>query len=259
MPIDWHIVLGALCGGVTVACWLEARHQIKQSQHRIGRVLQGTAVLTTILAIGLFTKANLAPPPRQLAPLEMPQQTAISPTLPINTPLAPPSVFVMSTPSFQQDAPPTPTTHSTINDAYLHIPSLNISQPIIELPLQNGRWDVSRLGERIGRLDSTGTHPGDKIAPVFAGHMTFPTSATLETGAFANLQYATYGTEIIYTNDDQEYVYEVTAISRVAPTEVERLYLEDTNSILLVTCTDWDENGRLYTNRLLIRAKNDGE
>ena len=96
--------------------------------------------------------------------------------------------------------------------------------------------------------------PGDQLAPVFAGHMTFPTSATLETGAFANLQYATYGTEIIYEVNGSATAYTVTEISRVEPSEVERLFLEDGDSILLVTCTDWDKNGRVYANRLLVRA-----
>jgi LPXTG-site transpeptidase (sortase) family protein len=136
----------------------------------------------------------------------------------------------------------------------LHIPALNVSQPIVELPLENGRWDVSSLGGKVGRLGSTGAYPGDTLAPVFAGHMTFPTSATLETGAFANLQYATYGTELIYELNGEETVYTVTEISRVAPEEVERLYLADGDSILLVTCTDWDGDGRVYTNRLLVRA-----
>ncbi|MCP5101207.1 MAG: sortase [Chloroflexi bacterium] len=251
MGIDWRIVLGAFCGGLALTCWLEGRHRLIQSQTRVARLLQATAIFATVLAVSFFTNASLNPPSRHLAPLTIAPQTAVStpPSL-----LAPPSVFVMTTPNPQPVFTPIAAEKKTVNDAYLHIPSLSVSQPIIELPLQNGRWDVSTLGEQVGRLATTGTHPGDKLAPVFAGHMTFPTSATLETGAFANLQYATYGTELIYTANGQQFTYKITEISRVAPSEVERLYLEDENSILLVTCTDWDENGRLYKNRLLIRA-----
>jgi len=160
----------------------------------------------------------------------------------------------MATPATQPNNTPVSSENVAAASAYLHIPTLGVSQPINDLPLENGRWDVSALGEQVGRLGGTGTYPGDTLAPVFAGHMTFPASATLETGAFANLQYATYGTEVIYERNGEETVYTVAEISRVAPSDVERLFLEDGNSILLVTCTDWDGDGRVYTNRLLVRA-----
>ena len=252
--IDWRIVLGALSGGLALACWLESRHQRQQLHTGKMRWLQGTAVFLTATAVGLFLYADSHPLWQQVvaAPF-VGDETAVSSSS-IRTPaLAPPSVFIMATPPPQ--ATLTPAAASPIaNESYLHIPALNVSQPVVELPLANGRWDVSTLGEKVGRLDGTGAQPGNTLAPVFAGHMTFPTSATLETGAFANLQYATYGTEIIYEVNGRATAYTVTEISRVEPSEVERLFLEDGDSILLVTCTDWDENGRVYANRLLVRA-----
>ena len=181
-------------------------------------------------------------------------ETAVLTLTPTHPPtLAPPSVFVLATPAqlvTNQPATMTPATSSS----YLRIPDLNISQQIVNLPLQNGLWDVSQLGGKIGQLASTGAHPGDTLAPVFAGHMTFPNANRLENGAFASLQYATYDTEIHYETNGNLLIYKITEINRVAPSEVEKLYLEDGDSILLTTCTDWDENGRFYTNRLLIRA-----
>ncbi len=253
--IDWRIVLGALGGGLALTCWLESRRRFIQSQRVIVRWLQGTAVLLIFIATSLFTYVYFNPLWQQPAPQSVQAQTAVLPTATLATPsLVPPSVFIMATRAPQISTAATPHEEASTKGAFLHIPALDILQPIVDLPLENGRWDVSSLGEKVGRLDSTGAFPGDTLAPVLAGHMTFPTSATLETGAFANLQYATYGTELIYEVNGAEYVYTVVEISRVAPEEVERLYLEDSNSILLVTCTDWDGNGRLYTNRLLVRA-----
>jgi len=253
--IDWRIVLGAFGSGLALTCWLESRYRLKQSQSSIARWLQGTAVLLIVLAASLFTYAYLTPQWQQTASQRLQAQTAVLPTPSLTaSSLAPPSVFIMATSTPQTGSTPAPPASAPAEDAYLRIPALGVSQPIIDLPLENGRWDVTSLGEQVGRLSSTGAYPGDTLAPVFAGHMTFPTSATLETGAFANLQYATYGTEVIYAVNGAETVYTVTEISRVAPSDVERLFLEDGNSILLTTCTDWDANGRIYANRLLVRA-----
>lgn len=258
--IDWRIILGALAGGLALASWLESRHRLQQTQLVAARLLQGTAVFAACLAASLFVYAQQHPVWASSTQPRFDEKTAVfHSTTSISPTLAPPSVFILATPDQSPTNAPISTKPST-NHAYLHIPALDISQPIVDLPLQNGRWDVSQLGEKIGHLNSTGAQPGDALAPVFAGHMTFPSSAllnssaTLGTGAFANLQYATYDTEVLYETNGQRFVYKVTEISRVLPSEIERLYLEDGNSILLVTCTDWDENGRIYTNRLLIRA-----
>ncbi|KAA3657093.1 MAG: sortase, partial [Chloroflexi bacterium] len=222
--IEWRIVLSALAGGLALTCWLESRHRLMQSQVFTARLLQGTAVFTSLLSVGLFLVANRHPVWQQSTPLNIDVETAVV-TSPTSIPptLAPPSVFILATPA---QPPANKPTNTTTQHAFLHIPELDISQPIVNLPLENGRWDVSQLGERIGHLTSTGNHPGGTLAPVFAGHMTFPTSTTLETGAFANLQYATYETEVHYETNGNLFVYKVTEISRVAPSEVEKLYLE---------------------------------
>ena len=251
--IDWPIILGALACGVALTCWLESRHRLMQAQIFSARFLQGTAVFCTFLAAGMFFSASKQSDQQFIDRANGIETAVLTSTPPHSPTLAPPSVFILSTPIQAGTNQATPKS-TTTNPSYLHIPDLNISQQIIDLPLQNGIWNVSQLGEKIGHLASTGTHPGDTLAPVFAGHMTFPNANSLETGAFANLQYATYDTEIHYETIGEHLIYKITEISRVAPTEVEQLYLEDGDSILLTTCTDWDENGRFYTNRLLIRA-----
>ena len=259
--IDWRIVLGAFLGGLALTCWLESRRRLMQPPIQPVNWWQGTAVFTALLSLGLFIHASLVPfwqvgsQPKSL------RETAVlSPNA--SPPLPPPSIFTLSTPPHPlTPTPPHPLTPSPLLPftpsslpLTLQIPSLRITQPIVQIPLENGRWDVSQLGSQVGLLAGTGAHPGDTLAPVFAGHMTFPTAAALETGAFADLQVVTYGTEIILRATTETFHYTVSEISRVAPSEVERLYLADGNSILLVTCTDWDENGRFYTNRLLVRA-----
>ena len=252
--IDWRIVLGALAGGVALTCWLESRHRLMQTQIVAARLLQGTAVFIALLAVWMFAVANDHPIQKQNA-ASLGAKTAVLPSTPTPPPtLAPPSVFVLTPPAqpFTNQPRHEPTFPS---QSYLHIPELNISQPIVDLPLQNGLWDVSQLGEKIGHLASTGTHPGDTLAPVFAGHMTFPQRSNPDKWCIlptCNMQSTTQKSTM--KPMASFFIYKITEISRVAPTAVEQLYLEDGNSILLTTCTDWDTNGRFYTNRLLIRA-----
>jgi LPXTG-site transpeptidase (sortase) family protein len=143
----------------------------------------------------------------------------------------------------------------TTKPTRLHIPAFKINRPVVTVPLVDGAWDVAHLGGDVGLLATAGQYPGDDLAMVFAGHMTFADGRLLYTGAFAELQYATYGTEIVVQMEGGETaVYQVSEIRRIAPNDVDALYLADGDSILLLTCTDWNDSTNLYTNRLLIRA-----
>lgn len=248
--IDWRVILGTLGSGLVVTFWLESR--LGKSRERWLVLMGVTAVFNFSLFVWVAVEpwwnlaARLAPPAITLEMSDEPALSAEPPALP------PPHTFLMASAS-DEPAPPLPATANASHDtAYLRIPALAIAQAIVEIPLRNGRWDVSQLGSQVGWLAGTGTHPGANQAMVFAGHMTFPTATALEEGAFANLQYVTYGTEVIYHQGGHDLVYEVTEINRVDPSDIEQVHLADGNSILLLTCTDWDGNG--YINRLLVRA-----
>jgi LPXTG-site transpeptidase (sortase) family protein len=252
--IDWRVVLGALGGGIAVTFWLESR-SLAAKKKWWGRML-----VTAVLSISLFIWTAIEPwwvvasrfdrPP---VIVETADGIFYQGPMPAPPTLPPPRVSLMA--EVEHEPEPTPTTTNTSQDAaYLRIPALSVARSITEIPLQNGRWDVSQLGGQVGQLSGAGTRPGDDQAMVFVGHMTFPTSTRLEQGAFANLQFVTNGTEVIYHQGGHDLVYEVTEISRIDPADIEQIYLTDGNSILLLTCTDWDGNGRVYANRLLVRA-----
>jgi len=86
---------------------------------------------------------------------------------------------------------------------------------------------------------------------VFIGHMTL---SAVERGPFAYLQDIEKGATVIYSSAGGDYVYQVEQVSRVQPDDVRQLYLPDPNGLLLVTCTDWDSDQRIYASRLLVRA-----
>lgn len=146
--------------------------------------------------------------------------------------------------------PPSPT--------LLIIPSLGVSERVVEVPVRQGQWDVSELGTRVGRLETTGEEPGDDYAMSFVGHVTVPWPRV---GPFADLILLERGEEVIYRHGDVDYVYRVERILRVHPDYVQALYETDGNKILLATCSGWDFLGsggyrqRLVTQAVLVRTE----
>jgi LPXTG-site transpeptidase (sortase) family protein len=134
----------------------------------------------------------------------------------------------------------------------LQISSLNLDEPITIVPIRDGLWDLEHLGSELGWLSATGSHPEDKWAMVLAGHITLITG---ERGAFADLEQIDTGARLAYIWNGFEYLYEVRRKSRVAPDDVQAIFVPDGKVLLLMTCTDFDFLGHAYANRLLVRAE----
>mgnify|MGYP002713029762 CR=1 FL=1 len=246
--IIWPVVILAFMAGVTVVILLES----KTRRERTGGLQKIWLAILTICSLGMAANFlfswNFLAEQNQLASFSIIPQKMMVPDTAVST-LPPPSIFVFSEPGRELTSTAEP------QSAALAIPDIGVDATVIVLPLRDGSWDVSHLSEQVGLLQGFGEYPGDDLAMVFAGHMTFPSSRNLQQGAFANLQYAIYGTELSLDFAGEQLAYEVVEISRVQPDEVDKLLIADGNSILLVTCTDWDENGRVYANRLLVRAE----
>ncbi|MGQ0605314.1 MAG: sortase [Anaerolineales bacterium] len=134
----------------------------------------------------------------------------------------------------------------------LLIPAFNVDEPVIPNPIRDKQWDISGLDKQVGWLTSTGARPGDDFAMVLIGHITV---RDYTRGAFADLEAARAGLQVLYQAEGVEYVYEVTQRGRVAPDDVTGLYVPNGNVLLLMTCTDWDGANKTYANRLLVRAE----
>lgn len=148
----------------------------------------------------------------------------------------------------------TPTSTPPPRPLRLDIPSLAIAHTIVTVPIQAGEWDVSGLGGQVGWLEGTGRVPATAGAPVLVGHMTYPDANLLAQGAFAYLQEIRLGAEVVYEVDGERYIYEVVEVGRIAPADVSALYAADGETLFLLTCTDWNDQSRVYENRLLVRA-----
>ncbi len=136
----------------------------------------------------------------------------------------------------------------------LRIPALNLNQLVRPIFLENGIWDVAELGNGVGWLETTAVHPDDAQAMVFVGHMTFANDNLLEQGAFADIPTLPYGSAVILEIGDGSHTYFVDSVRRVSPDNTDALYQESGNTILLLTCVDWNQQKGVYENRLLVRA-----
>lgn len=137
---------------------------------------------------------------------------------------------------------------------HLRIPALKLNKPVRTIPLDNGIWNVADLGGDVGWLETTAVHPDDEQAMVFVGHMTYGLNNLLEKGAFADIPNLPYGTAIILETPEYSHTYLIDSVRRVSPNDTEALYQESGDSILLLTCADWNSEQGVYENRLLVRA-----
>ena len=250
--VDWLAVLSAFVGGLAVTFWLAAAHASPPSAWRLKWLAVTAAALS--LSIGLldWQRAALTTRPDADAPG---RATVVSPRAEEKphtfiTEIAPQSVFQRSLPmtTARQE---TAVEAETLAPPRLRIPALGVDEPVVAIPIRAGEWDLSALGKSIGWLATTGAHPGDDLAMVFIGHMTL---SAVERGPFAYLQDIEKGAEVIYSLAGIDYTYAVSQASRVKPEDVRQLYVPDPDSLLLVTCTDWDGAQRVYASRLLVRA-----
>jgi LPXTG-site transpeptidase (sortase) family protein len=252
--INGWSVWGGFFVGLLLAFGLEAGLLYRQQRSVAARVYSLFMLISLLLAAASFIQGQVRLPPERPIVGErwLGERTAVN----SYSPLPPPAIAItrerLPVTELEENMGEAET--SVVPNGRLTIPQLNINAPIVTIPIHQQTWDVTQLGHNIGWLTQTGTHPGDDLAMVFAGHMTFSTDTTLDQGAFAELQYATYGTEIIYQTADEAVVYTVNKISRVPPDAIEELFLSDGNSILLITCTDWQPASRTYENRLIVRA-----
>ncbi|MCC6190842.1 MAG: class F sortase [Anaerolineales bacterium] len=160
--------------------------------------------------------------------------------------LASPAPAVMDEPRDEAGLAPEPA-----EPPRLLIPDLDVNAPVISIPVKDGNWDLSELNAEIGWLSTTGSQPGDDLAMAFVGHFTL---AGAKPGPLAGIWDTRPGDEIIYRARGTDYVYAIEGRQTVGPNDVEHLYVNDGERLILVTCTNWDFLNWEYSDRLVVQA-----
>ena len=135
----------------------------------------------------------------------------------------------------------------------LEIPSISAAAEIVLVPLTDGEYPVTWLGEKAGLLEGSAL-PGEGQS-VITGHNHLN---TMEAGPFAGLNGLREGDRIFVRDErGQLLIFKVTANVKVAEDDVNavnRLIAGDPASLTLITCEDERPEGG-YANRRVIAAK----
>ncbi|KAF0109082.1 MAG: serine/threonine protein kinase [Anaerolineaceae bacterium] len=132
----------------------------------------------------------------------------------------------------------------------LEIPSLGVQVEVVGVPLVNGKWDVSWLGDQAGYLQGTAfpTLPGNSA---ITGHIY---NSEGKPGPFIGLYRLQYGDEIRLHAWGNLYVYEVRENKLVQPDDRSAFQHETYTWITLLTCQGYDPSTNTYRWRRMVRA-----
>lgn len=131
----------------------------------------------------------------------------------------------------------------------LEIPSINLEVPIVVAHFIGNSWDFSNLNTVAGFFEGL-PMPGDGSNAVIGAHSELDNRSP---GPFYNLNHVKINDQIIVIKDGVTYIYIVTKIWYVPPTDVSPLSETQSDALTLFTCAGYDQG--VYTMRLVVRAE----
>ncbi len=195
-------------------------------------------VIVGIVTAGLVMLYENARAPRVVrstpAPTRAARATAIAPQ-PTQTP-AP----VLSLPTVQSALETT-----------LLAPTAGIRSTVVDVFLNGTSWDVSSLGDRVGRLQGTAAF-GASGNLGLAGHIEM---ADGRPGIFARLNQVSLGDPVIIKRGAREKRYQVTDIRLVWPDDLTVLHPTDSDRLTLITCSEYNFWQDVYRKRFVVVAE----
>lgn len=139
----------------------------------------------------------------------------------------------------------------TSSGLVLKIPQLGVNLEIVGVPVAQGEWDTSWLGQSAGWLEGSAfpTWTGNSI---LTGHVWDNNN---NPGPFAQLKNMRYGDQIKIDAWDQTYTYQVVENKLVFPKNVNRVFQhEESDYLTLLTCELYNPFGGSYIFRRMVKA-----
>ncbi len=140
--------------------------------------------------------------------------------------------------------------YQNMGATWVEIPRLNVSIPIVGVPLDESGWDLTWLGGQAGYLEGTAypTLPGNTA---LTAHVYLPNG---QPGPFVNLHTLVWGDEVIVHANGQRYLYQVRTQRKVWPHDLSIIKHEVYDWVTLITCQGYDEADDSYNYRIAVRA-----
>ncbi|NIS81218.1 MAG: choice-of-anchor D domain-containing protein [Anaerolineales bacterium] len=147
-------------------------------------------------------------------------------------------------------AQPAEKVYTKYGGLWLEIPRLGVEMQIVGVPVVEGEWDVSWLGNNVGYLDGTAfpTWPGNTG---ITGHVF---DANNHPGPFAHLKELQYGNVVLIHAWGQIYTYVVRSNYLASPANMYPLHQEAYDWVTLLTCERYSERSETYRFRRVVRA-----
>ena len=123
--------------------------------------------------------------------------------------------------------------------------------PILEVPIINRQWDVSGLGYYVGWLEGTTWLESDWGNTVLAAHVQLGTN---NPGPFWGLGDLVPGDEIIVSEGEQDFRFQVQSVRKVDPSDWTVTAPTNGPTLTLITCTEWDRSRGVFSQRMVIQA-----
>ena len=150
----------------------------------------------------------------------------------------------------QLPAQPARKDYADLGDLWLEIPSLGVEMPIVGVPVLDGEWDVTWLGDSAGWLEAT-AYPTWAGNTVLTGHVW---DADNDPGPFAQIKDLRHGDKVVLHAAGSRYTYEVRENFRVVPDNSKPLDRSAYDLLTLVTCEGYAETGSIYHYRRVVKA-----
>jgi LPXTG-site transpeptidase (sortase) family protein len=136
------------------------------------------------------------------------------------------------------------------SELILEIPSLDLSLPIVGVPLVNAQWDVTWLGESAGYLYGT-SFPTWIGNSVLTAHVW---NADNSAGPFYTLRTLGYGDQFYIHAFGSTYVYQVRSNRRVTESNLDVMKDSEYSLVTLLTCEQFNETTGEYAYRRAVEA-----
>lgn len=140
--------------------------------------------------------------------------------------------------------------YQDMDDLWIEVPSIDSAMNITNVPVIDGNWDVTWLGDQIGYLDGT-AFPTLAGNTVLTGHNYLPNGLP---GPFNKLDTLGYGDQIIIHAWGQKHIYEVRDTGLVSSWNKKPLRSSDYDMLTLLTCKGFDEISDSYRYRVVVQA-----
>ncbi|MGB7115642.1 MAG: sortase, partial [Anaerolineales bacterium] len=130
------------------------------------------------------------------------------------------------------------------------IPALALDTIVKYVPFSEFTWLIAGLRQEIAWMGDT-SWPGLGGNTGLAGHVTLQDGSD---GPFRHLEELEAGDEIKLYTEKNEYTYRVSEKTVVKDTNFSVVEQTENSRITLITCTGWDQEARLYLERLIVYA-----